>query len=495
MASAGIRKTPTGRYKVWWRLDDASQGSQSFDTRDAARDFKHDLLVRLARGSWVDPRLGKQIFETWAREWWDGWSTNPDHSPRTLQAAEARLRRHLLPSLGHRQLRAITVSVVRQWQNELRGRVGYDTVMACRSLLYRILQAAEDDRRIEVNPVRKVPAPKPPVDPAALLGRAKRRAYTPEEFGYLLAGTPLFYRDHFICLVGTGLRAGELLGLRARRVDLDRRQLEVLEVRYDAGRFGSGYKDRPKSPASIRVVPLAAPVAEAIARRFPPDGDSNALVFTGPGGSNGLPRGARSAMSRHGLLRVYKHALLRVADPVASLPYTPRRVLAALRDGGPQTVEQLRGRLRGRTPRPVTVLAALDALQAAGLAREDQVGRWVACDPPTRDDLLGQLRLRGPHDLRHTFATWLEDAGIPARVIDELMGHASGRRDGGAPTREGSLIGTRYRWTTPEMEARVVAAIEQRLAIALKLAEGSQLGRVLYPSGRPAGEQVETDRG
>jgi integrase len=220
MASAGIRKTSTGRYKVWWRLDDASQGSQTFHTRDAARDFKNDLLARLARGSWVDPRLGKQTFEAWAREWWEGWSANPDHSPRTLQAAEARLRRHLLPNLGDRQLRAITVSVVREWQNELRGRVGYDTVMACRSLLYRILKAAEDDRRIEANPVRKVPAPKPPINPAALLGRAKRRAYSPEEFGYLLAGTPPFYRDHFICLVGTGLRAGELLGLRAQRVDL-----------------------------------------------------------------------------------------------------------------------------------------------------------------------------------------------------------------------------------------------------------------------------------
>jgi hypothetical protein len=95
MASAGIRKTPTGRYKVWWRLDDASQGSQTFDTRDQARDFKHDLLARLARGSWVDPQLGRQTFEAWAREWWEGWSGNADYSPRTLQAAEARLRRYL----------------------------------------------------------------------------------------------------------------------------------------------------------------------------------------------------------------------------------------------------------------------------------------------------------------------------------------------------------------------------------------------------------------
>jgi integrase len=283
------------------------------------------------------------------------------------------------------------------------------------------------------------------------------------------------------------LRAGELLGLRAQRVDLSRRRLEVLEVRYDAGRFGSGYKNRPKSPASIRVIPLAGPVAEAIARQLPPNANPDALVFTGPGGSNGLPRGARSAMSRHGLLRVYKRALLRVADPVVSLPYTPRRVLGVLRDGGPQTAEQLRGRLRGRTPRPATVLVALATLRAADLAVEDPPGRWIACEPPTRDDLLGQLRLRGPHDLRHTFATWLEDAGIPARVIDELMGHAGGRRGEGAPSHDGSLIGTRYRWTTPEMEARVVAAIEQRLAVSFAVAAHLRYGDPSRRSLGPAG--------
>ena len=74
----------------------------------------------------------------------------------------------------------------------------------------------------------------------------------PEEFGRFLAGCPAFYRGHFIVQVGTGLRSGELLGLRARRVDQAARRIEVVEVRYDAGRFGSGYKDRPKSDASIR---------------------------------------------------------------------------------------------------------------------------------------------------------------------------------------------------------------------------------------------------
>jgi integrase len=77
---------------------------------------------------------------------------------------------------------------------------------------------------------------------------------------------------------------------------------------------------------------------------------------------------------------------------------------------------------------------------------------------------LGHLDLHGPHDLRHTFATWLEDAAIPSRVIDELMGHASGRRDRGAG---GSPMGRVYRETTPAMVTRVTAALDERLGCAL----------------------------
>jgi hypothetical protein len=50
------------------------------------------------------------------------------------------------------------------------------------------------------------------------------------------------------------------------------------------------------------------------------------------------------------------------------------------------------------------------------------------------------------------------------------MGHAGGRGGGGEQDGRGSVIGLRYRWTSPEMEARVVAAIEQRLAVSLAAA-------------------------
>jgi integrase len=187
------------------------------------------------------------------------------------------------------------------------------------------------------------------------------------------------------------LRSGELLGLRRRRVRPELRRIEVIEVRYEAGEFGAGFKDEPKSPASVRVVPMCEQVRAAAARQLPATGDPADLVFPGPGGSNGVPPGTRAPLATYNLRRAYKAAVAR---------------------GG-------------------TDLAHLD--------------------------------LRGPHDLRHTFATWLEDAGIPSRVIDELMGHAGRRRAGGSP------MGRVYRETTPAMLARVTAALEERISLALRV--------------------------
>jgi predicted ArsR family transcriptional regulator len=158
-------------------------------------------------------------------------------------------------------------------------------------------------------------------------------------------------------------------------------------------------------------------------------------------------------LSRHNFRRTYHGALAKLADPAtAGLRPTAARVLNALREAGPLSVTQLAAQLstQGRTASSATINRALGELAAAGVVAVDGSGpggRW-GLRPATRHPLLDAVDLRGAHDFRHTFSTWLEDAGIPARVIDEVMGHqATGR----AGRHRGSAIGAYYRHTTPEM--------------------------------------------
>jgi hypothetical protein len=219
-------------------------------------------------------------------------------------------------------------------------------------------------------------------------------------------------------------------------------------------------------------------VVEAVRRQLPPGSDPAVLVFTGPGGGPGRPgetgvrKGARTVLSRHNFHRTYYTALAKLADPTGELRPTAARVLKTLRAGGPQTLDQLITALanHGRAIRPATVQVALAELVAAELmadADRDGQQRWRAL-PTAPNPLLEAVDLHGAHDFRHTFATWLEDAGIPARVIDEVMGHEATNRTG---QQHGSAMGAHYRHTTPEMAARIAAAIQQRLTVVLKIAE------------------------
>jgi integrase len=247
MASAGIRKTPTGRYKVWWRLDDGTQGAKTFDTRSLARDFKNELLAQVAADSWTDPHRGRILFDEWANHWWQLWASSPRRSPKGMKTTESHLRCHLRPHLrppaatpDHPLDRAPLATRVGGQAEPQRG----DGVPVHPAAHPGSGPPRTPDPH---QPRRDVEAPRPRINPERIFGHQRRRTFTPEEFGRFLAACRPFYRDHFLAH-GTGLRSGELLGLRRRRVFPELRRIEVIEVRYEAGRFGRGFKAEPKSP-------------------------------------------------------------------------------------------------------------------------------------------------------------------------------------------------------------------------------------------------------
>jgi len=161
-----MRTTSRGaRYVARYLDPDGKERSKTFRSKANAERFLIQVEAAKLNGAYRDPAAGRLTFNQWADQWWEVWASEPDRSPTTLASADSRLRLHLRPRFGRRKLGEIKPSLVRQWQHELHGRLAHASVLACRSLLNRILQAAEDEGLLASNPVVKVPPPKRPVDP------------------------------------------------------------------------------------------------------------------------------------------------------------------------------------------------------------------------------------------------------------------------------------------------------------------------------------------
>jgi integrase len=263
---------------------------------------------------------------------------------RALAIDEAALgaRLHVRPWFADRPIERIGPADVRRWQRDLAAKVGPATLGHCRSLALRIFQFALDEGAIDTNSVGKVPAPSAAPTPTWSCGPASAAPLTPEEAGQLLACFPPVWWDHVITLLGTGLRIGELAGLHRRRVQLNQPvpTLQVVDVRYQAGRrFGSGFKPRPKSDASIREVPLAP---RSWSDPPPPPGRQRPrrrLVHRArrrprPARQPGVRRGTRTVPSRHNFRRTYHGALAKLADPATAglRPEMATRLVAAVEE-------------------------------------------------------------------------------------------------------------------------------------------------------------------
>jgi integrase len=132
---------------------------------------------------------------------------------------------------------------VRTWVAELSASgLAPATVAKGNQILAKILRAAVDDRRIPVNPADRVPLPR--------VERDEMRFLDPTEVQHLADSIDPRYRGFVLLGAYSGLRLGEMLGLRWKHTDLLRRRVV----------FGP-----PKTRAAARTVPIPSIVADALA--------------------------------------------------------------------------------------------------------------------------------------------------------------------------------------------------------------------------------------
>jgi integrase len=226
-----IRKGRNGRYyaEVERTPDPITENRRrlalgGFDTTDEASRAIRKALDRLDRG-WDDAgrvTLAQHL---------EGWLADVelDLSPTTASLYRTIVRAYVLPRIGAEKLKAVTpVMLTRLYADLLAsggrgGRpLGPRTVRNVHRTLRTALESAVDARRLDWNPAAskatKIPR----------LPRPEIEVWTPAELGRFLdevRGDRL--AALYIVAAVTGMRRGELLGLRWRDVDLEERTLKI----------------------------------------------------------------------------------------------------------------------------------------------------------------------------------------------------------------------------------------------------------------------------
>ena len=152
------------------------------------------------------------------------------------------------------------------------------TTTKAAQLLSKIIRAAVQAGYLAKSPCDGVRLPR--------IERVEMRFLEPGEVVALADAMDPRYRAAVLLAAYGGLRAGELFGLRAKRVDPLRRTVTIAETVVDIG--GHPYLGPPKTPAGRRTVPLPRVAADPLAEHLRTyDRQPDDLVFTAPGGGPG----------------------------------------------------------------------------------------------------------------------------------------------------------------------------------------------------------------
>ena len=216
------------------------------DTKAEAERIRREMIYALETGQLVTTKL---TVAEWMAKWLEVKVNPSDRKPNTkLQYAQT-VRRHITPNIGRTQLGDLTLFDIEALYAKLRVDLSPNSISCIHQVLKGGLQEAVRQGLIPRNPASNAQTPKrkpyrmelPSVDRIKdLLGLAATE------------GHELYAAMHLAAF--TGMRRGEILGLRWQNVNTATGQIRVQECLIQTGegkKFGP-----PKSESSERIVEL-----------------------------------------------------------------------------------------------------------------------------------------------------------------------------------------------------------------------------------------------
>jgi len=249
-------------WTAFWRTDAADGRKQhtkgGFRTKKEAQQFLTETLAAIQGGVFREPSkvtLGEFLIERWlpAREM--------AVRPSTFASYRGLVERHIVPGIGGVQIQQLTPDHLDRFYADLvAAEFAPKTVRNIHVLVHRALKDAVRKNLVARNVADAADPPK--------LNRADRdemKTWTPEELRTFFEGIA----DHrlaaaYVLAATTGMRRGEVLGVRWRDIDIKARRLHVqqtvLSVEYKLT-FG-----RPKTKRGERKIALDPETVRILSR-------------------------------------------------------------------------------------------------------------------------------------------------------------------------------------------------------------------------------------
>jgi integrase len=206
------------------------------------------------------PKL-EDYLKSWLRD-----SVAVSVGPKTLEGYEVACRIHIIPALGHLRLKDLKARQV-QALNAQKMREGYSVRVRenVHSTLKRALKQAVAWGELAANPMEGVTRPKAPTEEES---EEEIKALTDAEAERLFEAARECedrFRNLYVVAVRTGLRQGELLGLKWQDLSLDTNPASLTLRRSLAAKIGGGFYFTPtKRKRQRRRVVLLDEAAEAL---------------------------------------------------------------------------------------------------------------------------------------------------------------------------------------------------------------------------------------
>jgi integrase len=269
-----IRTDRSGKERTLWYvvvdlgIDHGGRRRQKwhggFRTRREAEVARAKLIDELHSGTYVSPT--RTTLSEWAI---DSWLPTMETriKPSTLHSYRRNLEIHVLPALGGKPLQQITPVMLNKLYATLasptseREALSAKTISYIHTIVHKSLSDALDAELLQRNPAERAKPPRPHRRAASDI-----QAWNPEELGAFLTAVGQERLSAIWRLAAmTGMRRGEVLGLRWSDIDLNAARLSVRH-----GVVAVGYAVVESTPKShnARVIDLdAETVAQLRAHR------------------------------------------------------------------------------------------------------------------------------------------------------------------------------------------------------------------------------------